>query len=109
MYEIIWRFCQRVFGSPIVTEQAPRVVFYKEATPYGEHGKLVVDSPKYGLIGVSISFFVVGNKLPPRLTKGLIDSIWDQAETAGFVPDYIERYGSVLFAPAAMYTNLTKE
>lgn len=70
------------------------IKFYKEANYFGEHGKIVVTRVKDGLYEVPVSFVFMGMTTPPKMSDQAINFIFDEARHQGFIPHYIEQYGS---------------
>jgi len=70
------------------------IKFYKDANPFGEHGKLVVSHIQHGLNNEPVSFVFAGLTVPPRMTVDLIGYIWDEAEHMGYMPHYVAQYGT---------------
>lgn len=67
--------------------------FYKEAARHGEHGTLLVDSPKHGIRDTVISFVFVGEPMPPAISPMLLEYIWQEGLIHGFVVKELRTYG----------------
>lgn len=74
-----------LFARPADTEPT-QVKFYKEAAAFGQHGMIVVSSPKRGLKEVAVPFVFVGMTTPPDLTLEVHKFINSQAYQQGYVP-----------------------
>lgn len=71
----------------------PPLKFFRDAAYFGEHGRIVVSSVKYGLQAHSVALVFVGKVEAPELDLNTVQYIWNQAMEQGFVPHYIEQYG----------------
>lgn len=87
-----------------------KVVFHKDANPYGEHGTIYADHVQHGLVGAPVRFaFVAKPKTdtepnlveelvavnPPNLTASLLAYITEEAEKQGYIVHCMRSYANI--------------
>jgi hypothetical protein len=87
-------FFECLTGTEYRYEGLPPIKFYKDAAAFGEHGKIIVTSPKNKLRNITVSFVFAGAVDAPKLDLHLMRYIWDSAAEQGYTPSEIVHYGS---------------
>lgn len=91
----IRRIARKIFGSSVEVLDL-NLLFHKQATEFGAHGYLLVNSREHKLEEAPVRFFFRGLSTPPKMTPRLIDYIWEEAKAAGFTPIHLLSYGNIL-------------
>lgn len=90
---------------PTVSALQPKIAFYIDAAPHGNHGQIVITNHTYGLKEEPVNFVFIGRREPPPMSLAVIQEIWKQAATQGYYPIEIAHYGT----PANSETNALLE
>lgn len=81
-----------IFGQPHISTGL-KIVFYKDAAYFGEHGRINVSHKKHGLVEQDIAFVFIGVTTPPVLDLTTYIRVWEEARHQGYIPHHMVEYG----------------
>lgn len=79
-----------------------RVLFHRDAAGLQTHGALCVSHADYDLDNNPIRFSFIGLSTPPALTIDVMEHLWQEAHSQGFIVHALLSYGDIINATPAI-------
>lgn len=101
---LLKKLAQRFYGKSFDVRDL-EIAFHKKANLHGTHGLLVASHRDQRLENFPVRFVFIGMSEPPALTPAVMDYIWDEAKSQGYIPHKLQAYGFVLDTTSGVDTH----
>jgi hypothetical protein len=100
---LLRNLAKRIYGKSFDVRDL-EIAFHKKANLHGTHGLLVASHRDFKLENFPVRFVFVGMSEPPAMTPAVIDFIWEEAKSQGYIPHKLLSYGFVLETTSGITT-----
>lgn len=93
--KLIHKILAAIFGKSYQVIDL-KLAFHKDANLYGHHGYLLASHRAQKLEDTAIRFVFIGLTHPPVMTPRIMEYVWEEARSQGYIPHALVSYGNVL-------------